>query len=201
MKLWMKRISAVLITIFTLGMYVPPTLLTTNAEQTKEEHINESAYKENVHHLVEDVHDDAVDEQDILIEPDLVEMLTSKAEDQLWTKLGPKITSKIKGECTDSILPHIEEVLTTLTLEVDKEDLIYLGITEEPANGYGEKIFNLYDYRTKKDIARFDIRRDNRPLEGYWFNFHYHVSTDNFEQHYELGEIYWDKNMPPKWMA
>src|SRR5690625_2926285 len=99
------------------------------------------------------------------------------------------------------ILPTMEEALQHILTDIGEEDATYIGITEQLSTGYGEKIFHVYDYRTKNDIARFHVRRDNRPLEGYWFNFHYHLYDDNFEKHYEIGEIYWDKNIPPKWMS
>src|SRR5699024_12744030 len=87
------------------------------------------------------------------------------------------------------ILPEIENVITHMLTDMEDE-APYIGITEKPSTGYGERIFNIYDYRTQRDIARFDVRRDNRPQDGYWFNFHYHLGDDNFEKHYEIGEIY-----------
>src|SRR5699024_9546688 len=130
----------------------------------------------------------------------IVKAITDQAKEQTLTKFGPKITNQVETEFTMAILPIMEEVITDL-LAQKEDELLFLGVTESPTKGYGEKIFNIYDYRTNKDIARFDVRRDNRPQDGYWFNFHYHLCDDNFETHHEIGEIYWDKNTPPKWMS
>ncbi|MED4798110.1 YpjP family protein, partial [Priestia megaterium] len=51
------------------------------------------------------------------------------------------------------------------------------------------------------DLIRFHVRRENPPKDGYWFNFHYHAAADNFQKHYDLGKIYWNRNMPPKWFS
>lgn len=77
----------------------------------------------------------------------------------------------------------------------------YIEIVENTNPGYGEKIFDLYDMRDGKALAKFHVRRENRPLDGYWFNFHYHEQLDNYETHHTIGEVYWSKNTPPKWMS
>lgn len=97
---------------------------------------------------------------------------------------------------TSEILPKIEEVVTDLLVNAGDEEVPYLEITEEPTAGYGEKIFNVYNQRTKEEIARFHVRRDKRPGEGYWFNFHYHLKDDQFVKHHQIGEVFWEKNTP-----
>lgn len=116
-------------------------------------------------------------------------------------KFGSKIGPVIADEFQNVILPKIEKALAEVTEQFPEEDLSYLTISEIPSGGRGEKIFHIYNEKTGKDIIRFHVRRDLRPQEGYWFNFHYHTYHDHFEKHYLLGEIFWDKNTPPRWMS
>ena len=192
MKLWLRKISVILITFMTLGVYIPPTYL--NAEETSETVTSEVA---TVTPTAENSEEDRLEESE---EIDIIHALTQQAKAQTLTKLGPKIMHQVEDDFTNTILPNMELVLQSILEEAEKQSP-HLAITETPANGYGEKIFTIYDYQTKEDIVRFDVRRDKRPKEGYWFNFHYHVNKDSFEEHHNIGEIYWDKNIPPKWMS
>lgn len=200
MKLWMKRISVFLITIMTLGLYTPPVYLDTEASNDEF-----STEKSNTSDEITAPTLDVADEIDYSQESDItdyiINSMTKQAKEQTIAKLGPRIANQIEPDMTAMILPNIEEVLQKILAEAGEDQINYYGISEQPSSGYGEKIFNIYDYKTKTDIARFDVRRDNRPGEGYWFNFHYHLSGDNFVEHHQIGEIYWNKNMPPKWMA
>lgn len=205
MKQWAKKVFVTLVAVMTLGMYIPPVMIT-DAEE-KKENITPSANKFDdavavsnedlsanntsvVLEVNEEIHDDY-----------FINGLAERAKEQTMKKLGPKIANQVDDEITTFILPHIEEVIHSLFNNIDEDEVFYYGITERPSDGYGEKIFNIYDYRTNQEIALFHVRRDNRPLDGYWFNFHYHLHTDNFEKHYQIGDIYWDKNIPPKWMS
>lgn len=202
MKLWMKRISVFLITLMTLGLYTPPIHLNTDTDN--DEYFTEkSKASDEIAAPVFDV----ADEIDFTQESDttdyIINSITEKAKEQTISKMGPRIINQIETDVMATILPNLEEVLQMILADAGEDQINYYGISEQPlsTSGYGEKIFNIYDFRTKKDVARFDVRRDNRPGEGYWFNFHYHLSGDNFVEHHHIGEIYWDKNMPPKWMA
>ncbi len=62
-------------------------------------------------------------------------------------------------------------------------------------------MFNIYDEQTGKDLIRFHVRTENRPGEGYYYNFHYHTAEDQFATHHNLGDVYWSKNTPPKWLS
>lgn len=201
MRLWFRKISAIFLVIMTFGMYVPPIYLTAHAEENKESIESKSKFKEAELPPVVEVVDDYSMESHHIEEEDFNDVITKKAKEQVITKLGPKIVEQVEDEFLTIILPTMEKALQLILTDVGEEDSTYIGITEQLSTGYGEKIFHVYDYRTKEDIARFHVRRDNRPLEGYWFNFHYHLSEDNFEKHHEIGEIYWDKNIPPKWMS
>ncbi|MDG5789097.1 YpjP family protein [Evansella sp. AB-P1] len=210
MKLWFKKISVILITFITLGMYIPPTYLDGNANQ--ENDLIASSNSKPTNGLLSSLEDESIEEIDFTNTydqesshndsiDDFIDYLTDQAKDQTYYKLGPKIVNQVEDDLVTSVLPNMEEVIRNLLEEVGREDLQHFGITEQPAQGYGEKIFKILDHRTNKDVVRFDVRRDNRPKDGYWFNFHYHLNDDNFEEHHDLGEVYWDKNTPPKWMS
>lgn len=206
MKLWLRKIAVSLVAIVTLGLYVPPLHLGADSENEKNTFTSKASDPERQASLV------AVKEEDEQSSLHFstaknkfdknkhIDSLTDLAKEQAVNKLGPKIASQVEDEFTSIILPTMESVLKSVLEEADDE-VAYYAITQQPASGLSERIFHVYDARNEKDVARFHVRRDNRPMEGYWFNFHYHLSNDNFEKHHEIGEIFWDKNMPPKWMA
>ncbi|SDL91858.1 YpjP family protein [Sediminibacillus halophilus] len=203
MKLWLKKISVILITFMTLGMYIPPNYLDTSAAE-KDEVLSKSDSDTHASVAVDVV--DREGETETL--PDetadssqLIASFTEQAAERTVAKLGPRIYPKVEDEFTANILPALEQVVNDILLDAGEEKIPYFVITEQPGSGYGERIFNIHDQKTGKDVAKFHVRRDNRPGEGYWFNFHYHVNRDGFEGHYTIGEIYWDKNTPPKWMV
>lgn len=199
----MKKIAVVFVAILTLGIYIPPIHMNAEAEEGKESIHNEGLSDDApiTESIIPNADEHHVKSADIPNELDYVQLLTDKAVEQTITKLGPRISEKVEDEFMESILPVMESVLESVLTKADEEALPYYAITEEPAKGTGERIFHVYDFHNKKDVARFDVRRENRPQEGYWFNFHYHLSTDDFESHHEIGEIYWNKNVPPKWMS
>ncbi|WP_156290032.1 YpjP family protein [Oceanobacillus salinisoli] len=203
MKLWMRKIAVVLITIATMGMYTPTALLEVNADEA-EDSLSKSDLNENTSNPEMSIHqevnmdlplDDTVDYKEYVIKE-----ITEKAKEQTMMKFGPRIVGQVEDEFTETILPAMETVIESIIENAGDEYTSY-GITEKPTKGYGERIFHVYDNNNGQDVARFHVRRDNRPLEGYYFNFHYHLSKDGFKEHHEIGEIYWDKNTPPKWMA
>ncbi len=197
MKLWMRKIAVVLVAIMTLGMYVPQMDIHTNAENNKDalsskgDHLEDFSPK-----MVEDRPTEATG---LSTDSLHIDALKKDVKAQTYTKLGPRISERLDDQFLAVIIKEMETVVETLVTEEDHD--FYFEITQQPTEGFGEKIFSVYDLRTNEDIARFDVRRDNRPLEGYWFNFHYHLQEDNFVKHHEIGEIFWDKNTPPKWMA
>ncbi|MFC3041107.1 YpjP family protein [Virgibacillus xinjiangensis] len=199
MKPWVRKALVAMITVMTLGMYTPPVHLTAEAEnEGSETDARQDAERGQAAA-------DTREELDVTLElndQDYLQTLTEKAKEKTLHKLGPRIVPQVEDEFTSVILPKMTDVLEGLVTDQGGGIAVpYYSITEEPSPGVGERIFNIHDDREGKDIAKFHVRRDNRPLEGYWFNFHYHLSQDGFEQHHDIGEIYWDKNMPPKWMA
>lgn len=201
MKIWLKKLSVTLIAIMTLGIYVPSTTLNAEPEENKDSVASKEAVTNDVVISSPEIIEEKNDNQTYNDSDYFIGVLTEQATEQVVTKLGPRISEKVADEFTEMILPNLEEVLKTILTDMGEDVIPYYGITEQPSRGLGEKIFHVYNYQTNQDIARFHVRRDNRPLEGYWFNFHYHLSKDNFEEHHEIGEIYWDKNIPPQWMS
>ncbi|WP_101846246.1 YpjP family protein [Halobacillus sp. Marseille-P3879] len=202
MKLWFRKIFVVLIAIMTLGLYIPPASIELDASEKKE--LSSKEDTGDLKFSAEEAGDPEPDGEFSLsenFEDDYVHNITEKAKEQMVSKMGPRIINKVEADFERDILPKMTAVIDEILSEAGEEKVPYYEITEELTPGYGEKIFTLYDARTKEEIARFDVRRDNRPGEGYWFNFHYHLSEDQFESHHSLGEIYWDKNTPPKWMS
>ncbi|SIS40903.1 YpjP family protein [Salimicrobium flavidum] len=183
MKIWMRKLFVSLVAIMTLGLYVPPTQI--NPEASEKEQI--SGEMETVR-----------EENEPFLPPVTLEHLTERAKEQTMNKLGPRIGAKVEEEVIEEIFPEMEAVIESF---VEDKDVPMYEITEDPSAGYGERIFNLIHSHTGEELARFHVRRDLRPGEGYWFNFHYHVKEDGYETHYPLGEIFWDKNTPPKWMS
>ncbi len=202
MRTWGRKLFVVLISALTLGLYIPPTYAATDTAENKEVAPQDETSDRTV---IEDPpsHDleQEVSEELPLDADDYVAMIKEQAKEQTITKMGPRIIEKVDEDMTEEILPKIEEIVASILEEVSEEDLPYYEITEELTPGYGEKIFTLVHQETQKEVARFDVRRDKRPGEGYWFNFHYHLEDDNFTKHYSIGEIYWEKNTPPKWMS
>ncbi|MFD1018644.1 YpjP family protein [Thalassobacillus hwangdonensis] len=193
MKLWMRKIAVVLISILTLGLYVPTNYLDANAAENEEVSISQ-----------EEAKGLEVDTSGIPLEhtkePDHLEQLTDFAKAQAMSKMGPRIIERMDEEFETMILPEMERVIEDIVSDAgDKAS--YYEITETATPGYGERMFNIYDHNSEEEVARFHVRRDKRPGEGYWFNFHYHLKNDGFEKHHTIGEVYWDKNTPPKWMS
>lgn len=132
---------------------------------------------------------------------DYSESITIAAKEQAYIKFGTRIGPVIQNEFDDIIFPRIQEAIDATIITLDSDKASQLAISERPSGEYHEKIFNIYDDITKKDIMRFHVRTDKKPLDGYYFNFHYHLAEDKYSKHYALGEIFWSKNTPPKWLS
>ncbi|RXJ04029.1 hypothetical protein DS745_01165 [Anaerobacillus alkaliphilus] len=200
MRLWLTKLSVVLITFMTFGMFIPPTYL--DAEASDQELLVKEE-KQSLPSQPRIQTNDTVTstEESIDVREQFITYASEQAKVQSLQKFGPKISNVVGDEFLEVILPKIEEVIRDLASEVNGEELVRFEVTERPSQGYGEKIFHIFNEETGTDIARFHVRRVNHPREGHSFNFHYHLLEDQFEQHYDLGDIYWDKNTPPKWMS
>ncbi|MGC4377162.1 YpjP family protein [Fictibacillus sp. Mic-4] len=211
---WLKKVFVVLITVFTLGTVTPPAyLITTNADaKSKSDVIEQEPITNETPPQTEDLssrdmyslpwHEVAATLQDNeQLSSQFVDYTVYQANYQTMEKFGPKISQKLGDDYMNQVLPKMEDVIQMLSKKMDPDDLRNLVITDRPAAGTGERIFHIYDARTKKDLVRFHVRREHPPQQGYWFSFHYHTADDNFAKHHELGRLYWDKNTPPNWMA
>lgn len=124
-----------------------------------------------------------------------------EAEKRGFEKFGPVIANQVGDEYREAILPKVGQVMETLIDDLDEDSLRSLDIFNEPSPGTGERIFHVMNTKDHQDLVRFHVRRDHPPKDGYWFNFHYHLPSDQFQAHYELGKIYWNKDTPPQWRA
>ncbi len=123
------------------------------------------------------------------------------AKEQSLIKFGTKVGPKIEEDFDEVIFPQMEQAIDDTFARLGNDQLRNVAITENPSGDYAEKIFNIYNRETKEDLLRFHVRTENRPFDGYYYNFHYHTYEDAFASHYDLGEIYWSRNTPPKWLS
>ncbi|HEU5140134.1 MAG TPA: YpjP family protein [Bacillales bacterium] len=218
---WMKKIFVTFVAALTFGIVVPNSHVTTDrAHNSKANRLEKSSNELDVN--VETV---AVEEKDTDTESEpeyspssweeaaasvldtdelrnQFKMYTvQQVEQQGFQKFGPVISDQVGEEYLRAILPEVETVIDGVATGTDEETLRNLAISGSPAGGFGEKILHIYDSRNGQDLIRFHVRRDHPPLDGYWFNFHYHIPSDEFQEHHDLGNIFWDKDTPPQWMA
>jgi len=127
--------------------------------------------------------------------------LYAAAKDLSYMKFGSRIGPVIQQEFDVVIFPKIEQVIQ-MTLEQEGDlHKRRLAITETPSGNYAEKIFHVFDKDEERDLIRFHVRTEKRPQDGYFYNFHYHTAEDDFVVHHTLGDIFWSKNTPPKWLS
>nr|WP_088006295.1 YpjP family protein [Indiicoccus explosivorum] len=131
----------------------------------------------------------------------VLENLYQSAEQQAHIKFGSRIGPVIGPDFDRQIFPKMQEVIQEQLTFLDSESLKRLAVSENPSGNYSEKIFHIFDEETGDDVIRFHVRTEKRPLEGYSFNFHYHTAEDGFQTHYTVGDIFWSKNTPPKWLS
>ena len=191
---WMKKTLVVLVSILTFGMVSPSDFNWLTEEGSANGGEKSTAEKGRASYLPL-----AEAEPDRLQRESYIEEWTALGAANAYRKFGDKIKPRIEDEFNDLILPKMEEAIAAAAEDFHDDELKSLSVSEKPSSGRGERIFNLYDQETGKDIIRFHVRQENPPQQGYWFDFHYHTSADSYEGHYQLGRIYWDKNTPPKW--
>ncbi|MET3574909.1 YpjP family protein [Bhargavaea ullalensis] len=192
MKKWIQKSLMVGVALLTLG-FIPPSheMWDSILDDKGHREISGSA-----------VHAEVLQKPEMLAEePSFTDMAKVAAKDQAFEKFGNRIGPVISDEFESVILPKIEEAIDMTLVTLGPDAVRDLAITERPAGGYSEKIFHIFDRETGKDVIRFHVRTDKRPLDGYYFNFHYHTAEDGFSRHIALGDIYWSKNTPPKWLS
>jgi len=196
MNKWLRKSLVILFSIATFGLVTPPASLALtdkpSDDSTEKVSLSDDVIEQSASSVVEAEH--PFEKEQILTN------ILNEAEEKSLQKFGDKIGGVIEDEFKEVILPKMEEIITYYLNEESDELFEHLEVSK-PSGGTGEKIFHIYNTETGQDVLRFHVRRENRPLEGYWFNFHYHTYHDSFQSHKDLGSIYWDKNTPPNWMV
>jgi len=198
LSIWMKKSAVILLSIMTLGLVSPNDfywLDEAKATKPPKEKSHENAVLNAAPTVfINDQPTNEIDERARLLED-----MCEKAEHNSYIKFGNRIGPRIEEEFATVILPKMEEAIAGYINECPDTELPYIAITENPSSGLGEKIFNIYNNKTKENLILFHVRRENIPQDGHWFNFHYHTAADQFVTHHTLGSIFWDKNTPPHW--
>ncbi|MBO1515619.1 YpjP family protein [Metabacillus bambusae] len=197
MNKWLRKSLVILFSIATFGLVTPPASLAVQ-DKPSEDSVSKSSINNN---NIDQILPPKVELEQLPLSKDqvLINLLT-EAEQKSFIKFGDKIGGVIEDEFKEMIFPKMEEIITYY-LNVEDDELFQQLEISKPSGGTGEKIFHIYNTITGEDVLRFHVRRENRPLEGYWFNFHYHTYHDSFQSHKDLGSIFWDKNTPPNWMS
>ena len=197
MKKWIQKSIIITVALLTFGIIPPDHLIW---EQLLE---NKSPLKsiQSNENTIDFEQVTLKDSTNLVDEPNLIDYIANNAKEQSYIKFGNRIGPVIQDEFDDVIFPKIQEAIDTTIAKVDPDKARNLVISEQPSGEYHEKIFHIYNNDSKKDVIRFHVRTDKKPLDGYFFNFHYHLAEDNYSKHYALGEIYWSKNTPPKWLS
>lgn len=185
MKAWLQRLLITSVAVLTLGIITPSHEVWQNF-QDKEEPNEAGSKTADVQYSLQ------LEEQ-----PDSGQ-LASQAKRLSYEKFGARIGPVIQNEFDTEIFPRIEAVID---MTVHNAENRRLAITEQPSGQYAEKIFHVHDQTEGKDLIRFHVRTEKRPQDGYFYNFHYHTAEDHFAAHHTLGDIYWSKNTPPKWLS
>ena len=195
MKKWIYKTLMASVAVLTLGLITPNHEIWKDLELERDSNRVQASEND----ITSALQLDAFLEEEQ--QPVTIEQLVSAAKEQSYIKFGSRIAPVIENEFESIIFPKMEEAIAMTVARLDNEDLRTIAITENPSGNYNEKIFNINNTETKKDIIRFHVRTENRPFEGYYYNFHYHTYEDNFQKHHDIGNIYWSKNTPPKWLS
>ncbi|WP_338469568.1 YpjP family protein [Niallia sp. XMNu-256] len=202
MPKWIRKSLLVLVSVLTFGLVTPQDLSAHFPDEEKQP--KRDLYQSKPSPVEEQTifESGPISDNDLISEKArFVQEMVKYAEETSFMKFGSRIKPVIEDEFKELILPNIEKVISKMAEQYPEEDLSQLVISEMPSGGTSERIFHIKNIGTNKDVIRFHVRRDHPPMEGYVFNFHYHLANDGFQLHHELGVIYWDKNTPPQWMT
>ena len=200
-KKWLQKTLVITVALLTFGLITPNHEIWDSLDNS---HTSNGSQGSNVEsknaELSSTIVEDSFTNVESIDTPDLEPFFVA-AKEQSYIKFGSRIAPTIGEEFEQKIFPKLEEVLDLTLSSLDKDSFKYLAISNQPSGEYNEKIFNISDGTSGKDLIRFHVRTEKRPQEGYYYNFHYHTSEDNFIAHHSLGDIYWSKNTPPKWLS
>lgn len=195
MRTWFQKSLIISVALLTFGIITPGHDVWSGLQDKSGSKHEENPSHEKNYHI-------GFVEPELEEQPESIEdIFVTSAKQLSYEKFGKKIGPVITEEFDEVIFPKIEEAIR-LTLS-NSQDLHKrrLAISERPAGNHSEKIFHVYDKDKRKDLIRFHVRTDKRPQDGFYFNFHYHISEDDFTTHRPIGDIYWSKNTPPKWLS
>lgn len=196
MKKWLYKSLVVSVALLTFGVITPKHEIWTTLDQ---EPIGQTTYIPSKNEI-----SSALQLDSFIIEEShkpTIETFKVAAKEQAYLKFGTRVGPVIENEFEANIFPKMEEAIALTFDRLGYDKVRNLTISEKPSGHYAEKIFHIVDNDSLKDVIRFHVRTENRPFDGYYYNFHYHTVEDNYAAHYTLGEIYWSKNMPPKWLS
>lgn len=199
MKKWLYKSLVVSVAFLTLGLITPKHEIWSNFEQQiTSSHSASAPFSNNELSSAFQLDDLVLDEPKSTQE---LGNIVASAKEQSYMKFGTRIGPVIEDEFESIIFPHMERAIETTLARLDDDKMSSIAISERPSGNYSEKIFHIVDARDNSDIIRFHVRTENRPFDGYYYNFHYHTREDHYVMHHDLGEIYWSKNQPPKWLS
>ncbi|WP_374966815.1 YpjP family protein [Lysinibacillus sp. RS5] len=202
MKKWFKKSIVIMVAFLTLGLITPTHEIWDAFDQNASNRSSIDSPPGTSTAVAAEPNAAIEEKTEIHQEPvDYGSLLVDAAKEQSYIKFGTKIGPKISNEFDAIIFPKMEEAIAMTVASLDDASLASLSISEKPSGNYGEKIFNITSNETGKDLIRFHVRTEKRPQEGYYYNFHYHSAEDSFMAHNNLGDIYWEKNTPPKWLS
>lgn len=197
MMKWLKKSLIITVALLTFGVITPTHDIwnglqdKSNAKQTENPSTTQSD------ELQFGIAEPALEAEPVSVEEAFIVSAKELSYEKFGTKIGPVITT----EFDEVIFPQIDAAIRTTLHAAEDMEKDQLAMSDRPAGNYSEKIFHLYDKENNKDLIQFHVRTDKRPQEGYFFNFHYHTAEDNFAAHHVIGEIYWSKDTPPKWLS
>ncbi|MFJ7982601.1 YpjP family protein [Lysinibacillus xylanilyticus] len=199
MKKWVQKSIVIMVAFLTFGLITPTHEIWEAFDQTPSNRasIGSSPGTSTVEAATLPIEQTEIQEDPV----DYSALLVDAAKEQSYIKFGTKIGPKISDEFDSIIFPKMEEAIAMTVASLDDTSLASLTISEKPSGNYGEKIFNVTNNESGKDLIRFHVRTEKRPQDGYYYNFHYHSAEDDFMAHNNLGDIYWEKNTPPKWLS
>lgn len=200
MKKHFQKLIIAIVAVLTLGVISPSHEIWTTL-QPKDSSREADLPTSSKHELQLGLEDSIFDRGRFEQTPSIEEALFHPAKEMAYMKFGTKIGPVIQNEFDESIFPKIEEVIHSTVASAGGLEKRKISITETPSGHYAEKIFHVSDTDDNKDLIRFHVRTEKRPQDGYFYNFHYHSADDNFTVHHSLGDIYWSKNTPPKWLS
>lgn len=196
MPKWIQKSIVVLVTVLTFGLVTPSQLLEIVDDKPPKRDAVQSKSQDSAVAQTQIEYDHPKNN-----EQQVINSLMRDAEIYSYEKFGNRIKPQIEDEFKEIILPNIQKAIEEVAYQFEGHQLQSLVISEAPTGGDSEKIFHIADREKDQDVIRFHVRKDHPPQAGYWFNFHYHTFLDDFQEHHELGSIYWDTNTPPKWMS